>query len=116
MFRKTIEQKRKINELKKDCFDARNNLVVVVDEERSSDTIGCIKLELAAKECIIDAWRADILPENTYRVVGPIVKYCFSFNSKKPLASQCHCSSCPKYAQYQKYVQTLEALNNAKTK
>lgn len=117
MFRKKFEQIHKENELKQKCFEARNGLIVVSDKRQPSDDIGCINLIYSVECGIIDAWRVNVNPENTYRVIGPRIKYCYGFDNKNPLERKCTKTSCPMYARYKKYIEACEELRVAqKTK
>ncbi len=115
MFRKLIEKRKKINAMKKDCFEARQNLVVACNDT-DDEKVGCIKLKYSVASCIQNAWVADINPEDTFRVVGPRISYCFSFDAKDPSKHPCHCLSCPMYRKYEKYLQTYKTLQSVKGK
>ena len=115
MFKKQKENRQVITDMKKECFNARKQLIVISDKV-DGEKIGCIKLKYEIVNYLQDPWIAGVNPENTYRIMGPRIDYCFSFNSKNPLKSTCRCTSCPMYDKYQKYLNTVKSLQFAKEK
>lgn len=115
MFEKQRAKKQKINKLKKDCFEARQRLLGI-QYQGDAEPISCIRMKYSLVSYIQDPWVGGVNPENSYRMVGPKISYCFSFNSKKPMEHLCRCLSCPMHKDYIKYISALEALQAAQTK
>ncbi|MBR2286333.1 MAG: hypothetical protein IJ866_02665 [Alphaproteobacteria bacterium] len=116
MFRKIIENKRKLDALKQECFDARARLIAVADESNESAPRGCIKLKYSIECGVLDAWRVGMKPEDTYRVIGPQISYCCEFDAINPMRHQCRNKNCPMYARYQNYLMAYKQVQDAKTK
>ena len=114
-FDKKAEQKHKLNELKQNCFNARQALIVT-SNDKSSGLSGCIQITYSIENRLPDAWRVGMVPEDGYRVTGPDVNYCFSFEAKNPLRRKCICKLCPMYKKYMKYLEAYEALQAEKNK
>lgn len=115
MFKKQIAKRQKINKLKKDCFEARQHLIGI-QYQGYDEPISCIRMKYSLVSYVQDPWIAGVDPEKSYRMAGPSISYCFSFNSKKPMEHLCRCTSCPMYRDYINYISTLEALQAEKTK
>ena len=109
------KNRKKISQLKQNCYNARNNLIVSSDNQ-ANELVGCIKLVYFMRSVIIDAWKINIQPEDTYKVIGPYVKYCSDFDPKKLLRNPCTRVTCPMYRKYQQYLEEYEALQRAKGK
>ncbi len=116
MFQKLIEKKQKIDTLKQNCFDTRSELIVTCKGSEENEKQGCIKLAYNIESGVLEAWRAGFQPEHTYRIVGPKVSYCFAFDGKNPTGHPCKNTDCPMYCRYQKYLQAVQNLQNAKSK
>lgn len=119
MLREIIEKKRRIEELKKACFDARKKLVNFTinknDMEIQSEPY-CIIKNYVMDIYHLKPWADGMNPEDSYRVVGSKTKYCFNFNSKQPLMFPCKYNNCPMYAKYQEYIDACIALRTAQNK
>ena len=102
------------NKLKKECFDARNDLIVLSDNKHYDEVVGCIHLVCYADRYSVFDFLSGIEPEDTYRVVGPTIKYCHAFNSQNPLSFKCEQTMCPMYSKYQKYITAYEKLRALK--
>ena len=116
MFRKIFKEKQKIDTLRKDCFDAREELIVSKDNMNENDQCGCIELKYFIGRGVLDGWRIGVQPENTYRVAGPHISYCSFFNYKNPMINQCGNILCPMYDKYQNYLRAYKTLQSVKGK
>lgn len=116
MFKKLAKRNQMINQLKKDCFTARAALIGIVNGNKSEVDFCCIELSYYVKDCMIDAWKVESKPENTYCVIGPKIKYCFGFDPKHVLERPCGHTSCPMYKKYERYVNAYIKLKAVKDK
>ena len=116
MFKKMIEQKRQINQMRKECFDARYKLIVVETDKTPANKIGCIKMIYNLECGMIKPWNSGVNPENTYRAVGPNVSYCSNFDPQRPIVCLCYNTTCPMYQDYVKYKNKCLALQALETK
>lgn len=110
MLKKIIEQKRQLNELRKECFEARDQLIVVSNNKTPSNKIGCIRMIYNIECGMVKPWVSGVNPENTYRAVGPTVSYCSSFDPNQPMVFLCDNTSCPMYDKYIEYKNKCSAL------
>ena len=116
MFKKVIEKRQKLNDLRKECFDARKKLVVSCDEKILTKSLGCIKLGYTVGFSIANPWVSSVEPEKVSRIVESKVSYCENFDPQYPTLLQCTKTTCPMYNDYLKYVQKARALALEKSK
>ena len=116
MFKKVIEKRQKLNDLRKECFDARNKLVVSCDEKFLTKSLGCIKLGYTVGFSITNPWVSSVEPEKVSRIVESKVSYCENFDPQYPMLLQCTKTTCPMYNDYVKYVKNARLLEFEKTK
>ncbi len=116
MLKKIIEQKRQLNELRKECFEARDQLIVVSNNKTPSNKIGCIRMIYNIECGMMKPWVSGVNPENTYRAVGPTVSYCSNFDSQHPMVCICCNTTCPMYSKYVEYKNKCLALHRFETK
>ena len=116
MFRKFFEKKQKLDTLKKDCFNAREELIVSKDNINGKTLRGCIELKYFVGTGVLDAWHIGVQPEKTYRVSGPHISYCSFFNPKNPMINRCGNTLCPMYDKYQNYLRAVKKLQEEKSK
>ena len=113
-----LEEKRQKEQLRKDCFDARNKLIVksvtdkrcITEEKIAENRVGCIKLNFRLGMGMINPWNFGVNPEKAYRAVEPSVSYCTNFWPDNPLGGRCNCESCPMYEKYSRYIKACMAL------
>lgn len=114
MFKNRLEKKRKIQELKRNCFFARKDLICVGDERVNIEP-ACIRMMCGVESQFYEPWIANVDPEGAYKAIGLSVRYCAEFDAIRPLRYVCKSSTCPMYAKYIKYIQACSALDS-KTK
>ena len=114
---KKSEQKRKLDELEKKRFEAREKLIVTAGDVISAlSLVGCIQISHWVAGAMPKSWGKGVNPEDTCRVVGPEINYCYNFHVKNPLERPCKHTSCPMYDKYQKYLDACNALQVEKSK
>ena len=96
MLKKLVERKKEIRNLKQNCFNARKDLIVITNEQEKEKT-GCIQLSYRIDSHLAGSWIEGIDPERTYGIAGPYIRYCVSFNPKRPLRAPCTNTQCPMY-------------------
>ena len=115
-----FERKRRIDELKRNCFNARKMLITfnfnVIDTAERSVKPGCIIMTYLIDHGRLSPWVDGINPEKSYRIVSMGVKYCSEFDPKQPSVFPCRCTSCPHYEKYQDYLIACRALETEKKK
>ncbi len=114
IIKEMIERKKRLNQVRKECFDARNDLIVMSDEKILKRRCGCIRLEYTVECAIINPWTFGTKPEKTYRTVGPRISYCENFNEKNPVDFLCADTSCPMYAKYMRYINRCKSMKSDK--
>ena len=107
-----IERKKRLNQVRKECFDARNDLIVMSNKKILEKQCGCIRLEYTVGCAIINPWSININPEKTYRTVGPRISYCEKFDEKNPMAVLCENTSCPMYSKYMRYINKCKSMKS----
>lgn len=116
MLKEVIAKKQKLNELRKECFDARKNLIVSCDENLLAKSRGCIKLGYVLGLSMINPWVISVEPEKVYRIVETKISYCDNFDPGYPMILQCSETTCPMYNDYIKYVRKARLLELEKSK
>ena len=114
IIKEMIERKKRLNRLRKECFDARNDLIVMSDKKILEKKCGCIRLEYTVGCAIINPWSININPEKTYRTVGPRISYCEKFDEKDPIKSKCDNKSCQMYPKYLRYINKCQSMKSDK--
>lgn len=114
IIKEKIERKKRLNQLRKECFKARDDLIVMSDKKILEKQCGCIRLEYTVECSILNPWISGINPEKTYRTVGPKISYCEKFDKNNPVKFECDNKSCPMYPKYLRYINKCQSMKSDK--